>query len=766
MNEKNSIRVLWLLNHTTLRAFEIPQLRLLGLTEIFTPKIIPDGTGVFSASVNNFYDECLTIPKSELEILNAQNWYEEPSDEAWRIVNRYFDIAIIGCFPKQITALATNFNGVIVMRAFGLGVGLTYTSIFEHEIGFQGMEKVQALGTRFWFATAYEHLHEIEAEWLQKRACYLPIGLNSVNVKIDWEGTLKSIFFVCPRINVSDYYKNIYLQFIQDFSEFQFSIAGAQDVEVDDERVLGFLSKEEYLENMRKHRVMFYHSQEPNHVHYHPFEAIKIGLPLIFMAGGLLDKIGGLGLWGRCNTVEEAKTKVRQIFADDGELIRNIQQEQVQLLKCMDPEYCQGYFRLAFQKFMQGLQIASKTQCNQLSVKKLTKRAAKKIAVIIPIPYRGGSLRGTIVLINSLINGANASNEHVDIVLAHLDVDGYSDSVFRDLHPTVQRRPYTWKTLSRREATRAMSYAGQLELQLDSKEYYIPDDGINQFFDCDLWVVISDRLEKTLLPIRPHILMVYDYIQRYVPIINQDLNQKLMSNAHHALSVMTTTEFTQKDALQFMGLASDKVLKMPMLVPDFKLQETDRAGLQSSNYFIWTTNPARHKNHYITFEALQIYYDEFGGSLECHITGPITDQLFYHHPKLEKNIAQSPRLKANIKICNELSDFYYKQKLKNAAFLLHTATVDNGTFSVVEAAQIGIPSLSSDYPPMREMDALFNLELNWMDSTSAEDIAKNLKIMEEKYLRLKEKLLVKDVQQFKHTHDDEVYYWKVIKSCL
>ncbi len=64
-------------------------------------------------------------------------------------------------------------------------------------------------------------------------------------------------------------------------------------------------------------------------------------MPLIFLAGGLLDKMGGIGLWGRCKTTKEARAKIRQIFKDDAKLISSIKKEQLRLLDPMRPEYCE-----------------------------------------------------------------------------------------------------------------------------------------------------------------------------------------------------------------------------------------------------------------------------------------------------------------------------------------------------------------------------------------------------------------------------------------
>ncbi|HGT9206800.1 TPA: hypothetical protein ACM4J4_004970, partial [Escherichia coli] len=103
-----------------------------------------------------------------------------------------------------------------------------------------------------------------------------------------------------------------------------------------DKHVLGFVDYDTHNNNMNKSRVMFYHSQEPNHIHYHPFEAIKNGMPLIFMANGMLDKLGGINLPGRCKTINEAKNKIKRLMDGDRKFTQLVKESQVILLEAMD----------------------------------------------------------------------------------------------------------------------------------------------------------------------------------------------------------------------------------------------------------------------------------------------------------------------------------------------------------------------------------------------------------------------------------------------
>lgn len=758
MQKISAVRVLWLLNHTSLRIFEVDQLNRLNIKEIYTPKSFPVNEGNLSADIDYSHDVHLTIPKEDLDYLNLQNWYEKPSIKAWEIANKYFDIAVIGFFPEQIKATIDNFQGAIILRAFGLANGCNYTGLLYELLGPHIVDKIRKLHSRFWFGAAYKHLHEIEGALLKERNCYLPVGLKTIEIKNEWVGEDKRILFVCPRINSSSYFNNIYQNFIADFDEFKFTIAGAQPIAVNDKRVTGFLPLDEYKTMMQSHRVMFYHSIETNHIHYHPFEAIKIGMPLVFMAGGLLDKIGGLGLWGRSKNIKDAKSKIKKLLNDSGSLVKTVQKEQRKLLQYMDPEYCYPHHLNGYQKITQ--EIASK--------KMQAQKKPLKIAIICPIAYRGGSLRGAICLANSLVKGAKNFADPVEFVFAYLDIPEYSDSWFIDLDKSIKIRTYNWKNLAHNEAKRAMIFAGHSEWEAKATNYCVPDDGINQFFDCNLWLFISDRIGLSLLPVRPYVLMIYDYIQRYLPLSIKNCDQSffLFNNAREAQSILTTTQFTTKDAMQFAGIESDKIFKMPMLVPDFKVTEDKIFDVFTSDFFIWTTNSSVHKNHKKTFEALEIYYEELDGSLNCHITGVGADKSLSKFAYILERLKNFPKMRKSIKFLGELSDFHYKQKLQDAAFLLHSALVDNGTFSVLEAALRGTPSLSNDYPSMREIDKRFNLELCWMDATNERDMAIKLKEMEKNYPLLKQNISQKDAKQFMHTEKEEIYYWEVIKKCL
>lgn len=765
MNEFKSLRVMWLLNDTTFRHFEIFQLSNMGVKEIFLPKSFPFDEGNLSASVTHEFDKSLQLGASDIELLNEQDWYGEPEAAAWEVANKYFDVIFIGFFPRQMLSACLNFKGSIVIRAFGLGGDNTYSQLIR-QIGGQSLQfAIARAGGRLWFGFGYEHLMQCEEDFVANRSVFMPVGLKTSNVSDQWQGNEKRIFFVCPRIGSSPYFRGIYNNFIENFKGIPYYIGGAQPIRINDPNILGFVTNQRYSEIMRQSRVMFYHSQEPNHIHYHPFEAIRAGIPLVFMAGGMLDTMGGIGLPGRCRTVAEARKKIKRILADDWVLIEKIRASQAVLLEPMKPENCEPAWRDGFVRIVAELARWRGEQAARPAV-----NMRKRVAVILPVGYRGGSLRGAIALAQAIHLGSRQRGEDAEVVFAHLDDPAsYSDDVFSDLPVSINRRSFNWKILTAADARRAMRYAGFEGWEPASQYYQVPDDGIQQLLDCDLWLCISDRILHPVLPIKPMALMVYDYLQRYENLLVHGADMPFLSAARSAERVLVTTEFTRQDALQYAGVEPRKVSKVPMLAPEFPIQR-GVLGHQGAPFFIWTTNAAPHKNHRHAAEALRIYYEELQGKWDCQVTGVNTKAMLEselpHLKAMAEVFAHSLVLQRHVKWVGELVDNQYRQLLSQARFLWHAGRIDNGTFSVIEAACLGVPSLSSDYPAMREIDAQFSLSLAWMDPDSPRNMAVQLKHMELEATG-RQALLPDEAQLYAQRIDKHAgAYWQEVRACL
>ncbi len=541
------------------------------------------------------------------------------------------------------------------------------------------------------------------------------------------------------------------------------AIGGAQPLKVDDPNVLGFLPLEDHRRNMRMMSAMFYHSREPRHVHFHPFEAVQSGMPLVFMAGGLLDRLGGRGLPGRAETIDRARGMLRRLLAGDRGLIDAIRDTQPRLLECMKADNCVGDWESGFERILRELDHSRRHAVVQTARR-------RKIAVILPIEYRGGTLRAAKAVALALKRGSELDGAPAEIVLGHIDdPNSYPDEEFRELEGRVSRRPFRWVALSADQARRAMLYQGFSGWQALYHAYIIPDDGIAQFADCDLLVFISDRLSLPLLPIRRHALVVYDYLQRYHPVLPPGADTPFLLAARQADRVFVTTEFTRVDAVDYAGVPGEKVVRLPFVAPSMAAPELS-GGEEPAPYFLWTTNRAVHKNHARALDALAIYYTELGGKLDCVITGVGTDLLFDaatpEGARLEGILATGEDMETRIRVMGDLPDARFRRLLAGATFLWHPGLLDNGTFSVVEAAQMGVPSLSSDYPAMRELAEQFHLSLAFSNPREARDMASKLKWMELNHLERRAALPDRATLEASSGDAVALTYWRQFLKCL
>ena len=343
MDSERQRRVLWLHTHGQWRDFELPMLQSFGY-EVFAAKQLLVAKGMRSASSDNSYDTSLSlIPAGVLARLNAHNFYTDglPTDVA-DYLNTYFSAVFLPPIPLSISSIVPDFlrafRGKIILRAAGREAPSTYTDLFRSL--FQDVLRVR---DRFYFVPAYDEIASVEDAVLRDLAVTLPLGLpkSAAVPAVPWAGGGGYLLFFCPEIR-SAYYGNIYREFKRAFGDLPHLIAGVQPEPVEgDDRVLGFMSRDRLDEIVGRAEVLFYHSREPRHVHYHPFEAVVAGLPVVYMKGGILERFGGADQLGACDTLEEARSKMQRLLDGDEELRRSILATQSRLLDPMRFEVCQ-----------------------------------------------------------------------------------------------------------------------------------------------------------------------------------------------------------------------------------------------------------------------------------------------------------------------------------------------------------------------------------------------------------------------------------------
>ena len=366
---RRSPRVFWALNHATLAKTECALLEKLGC-EVLTPKVCPKEIIERSGAVDYSYDRTLTIPAADLAVLNTCDFYASEIDPAaMELLNRHFDAIFVSAHLTMVENFHKGYQGLLVFRAFGREKKLTYADLLDWSrkkprwerwrdrlLLRQGawrrpnlLEQLVGRGKRFVFAGCYEEVIANEPALLRSTSAFLPLGLPAETwAQADtWTSGDDRVMFVCPCVH-HPYYGDIYRSFKAEMGDLPFAVYGNQAPDHGDARLVGVLPRADYDGRMRRHAARFYPSSEPCHLHYHPLEAVAMGVPLVFMAGGMLARMGGADQPGLCRSAEEAQAKLRSILGGDQDLIGRIRTAQVRILDEFRDEFVEQAWRQGF----------------------------------------------------------------------------------------------------------------------------------------------------------------------------------------------------------------------------------------------------------------------------------------------------------------------------------------------------------------------------------------------------------------------------------
>lgn len=369
------------------------------------------------------------------------------------------------------------------------------------------------------------------------------------------------------------------------------------------------------------------------------------------------------------------------------------------------------------------------------------------IAVILPERYRGGTLRGAKNIARMLHVGSRAHDTPIKVTFGHIDdASLYRSSDFTDLVSMgIGVRPFQLQTIP--ADMLAEYYRGGFvrAKRRPTRDLVLFNDGMSNFEDADFWLIISDRIAGAIPPHRRYGVVVYDYIQRYVPAIFDGPDgstdawnafDRFAAAVREADFVLCTTNQTRTDCISYVGVEANRVHVAPM---EFDaIDDGTDVGEHPDNdapYLLWTTNSTQHKNHMNIIDGLDAYFRKHPSSpLKIRMSGVYT-HLFTEKAKGERHydldyirdvrrkLAEAPLLRSRLEILGNVSDSQYVQQVRGAHFILHGALYDNGTFSIVEGAWFGIPSISSDYPAMREMSKLFSVPLSLFNPRDPAELA-------------------------------------------
>ena len=336
--------ILYLLSHKTLTDFEIPILRHSG-HHCYIPKTFNSLSAVNSINYATPFecDKQLNISQEDLALLNDTDFFNENtvfSAQHLRIINENFVcIFLTPLTPNRILAqLVEHFSGNIYFRFFGLDGTKTYQAIMKTRYA-----PTVYKSPKIKYIFSYKEIMDFEFGRRDNdmfdvsNSCYIPLGLPDVvvdRIRQTYNPVHNNIAFVCSRTDegMGSYYGRVYTTFMREFQGFPYTIFGKNNNNISHlPHIQNNLSDKEYYSQISNCKCLFYHGVEERHLHYHPLEAMVIGMPVVFFEQSLLSSYLH-NSEGMCKTYKEARGIIHNILNNDERLIHSILTSQHQVV--------------------------------------------------------------------------------------------------------------------------------------------------------------------------------------------------------------------------------------------------------------------------------------------------------------------------------------------------------------------------------------------------------------------------------------------------
>lgn len=732
-------RILWIENHKLPILTEVPLLRNLGY-QVYTPKILPFDTGV---RVEQGVPAPDWMAPGDLALLDETDFYGQgPSRRVVELIGRSFDMVFFGFVPAAIEPLVDDFPGMLVLRAYGREHRQeSYTKGIVSELGLFTLHKIESLGSRFVFAQAFPHLKDFECAFFQDHALDFPLCLSLFSKEQSrWRGGRRQVLYACPGIRMLSERAQRYEAFQKNFASLPYVVAGAQPVAMrEDDRVLGYLPDADYIALYEESACLYEDAREPGYLAPAMLDALRVGLPVVYLKGGLLSRLIRGQSPGECKDAAAAKKKIRKLLRGSEKLTRGILSTQANVMRRFSEDECLPMWRRFFDRI---------SELQKIPQIPLFGKEKKRIAVLLPEAFTGGVLDYTLRLVSALQQGLRDAGHPAELVFGHVDHAAFSErDYFRPLRELgIPVRSFTWEMFGTGRAQEIVNVRGYSVSVIPvgageedaGQEYCVPNDGIAYFEDCDYLLFTSDRVPGFPLLMQPYGVISHDFVQRFVPgIIDPARNEDfLLQVMRRAKAVYTTTPVTLERAVQYAGVSEKRVHLIPFF---FSAEgEGERPAPRPEgpeDYFLWSTNTTPHKRHREALSALSEYYAT-GGTLRCCITGVKTrlfspdlepqEELHEYVREIRDRIAQDPVLRDRLAFYGNLPKAQYQQLLAGARFFFHPGFADNGNGTAFDAAWLGVPTLSNDYRPMRYYDEQMGLGMRFFQIDDGESVVSAL----------------------------------------
>lgn len=326
--------IFYLFGHKTLTEFELPIL-IENNFGIFLSKNLASLDKSQSIYTNIYrYDYTLkNINKNDLDKLNNIDWFSNKcvSNEIMNILNNNFKFIFITLLTSGnlLDQLVSEYKGTICYRFFGLQGNYSYKPLIDKYIS----SNIKYI---FSYPEIYNYEITLKDNFFNSNNSHvIPLGIPDYILKYQktYNPSNNKICFVCSKINNCSYYTKIYNNFINDIgNKYQYTLLGKNNEKLQDPNKMNNLNDDDYYKTISKCKLLYYHSKEKRHLHYHPLEAIIIGIPIIFYEESLLNSYLSNSP-GKCKNINEVYLKIDSVMNNNFDLINKIICEQNKIIE-------------------------------------------------------------------------------------------------------------------------------------------------------------------------------------------------------------------------------------------------------------------------------------------------------------------------------------------------------------------------------------------------------------------------------------------------
>lgn len=346
-------RVLWVSFHRTARYEEVTALLRCGAEVIPTTGASTDFPNALEASEDldplapRWRATC-TVPAEVLDLIRPFAQYQRPEllgAPVLAALDRWIDVIWVGTFSRSVVGLLRRFRGGVVLRAYG---GYPYTASLGGWPARTRALDLLATSERYAFCPALPYQASVEDVRLTRNETFLPACVTPARLPHRWAGPTSEAV-ACEVISlIARYRRREYAGFTASFGDLPLRILGQNSPGGEDgrdPRIVGTLDDEPFYGAIAGSRVMIYAGLgSRHHLHYHPLEALTMGVPVVFFRSSALAQMAlhlgaperALREAGMCSSVDEARALAGRLLEHVPEALA-ISERQELLRRMFDP---------------------------------------------------------------------------------------------------------------------------------------------------------------------------------------------------------------------------------------------------------------------------------------------------------------------------------------------------------------------------------------------------------------------------------------------